>query len=175
MVRDFGPASVEESQLWMILEAGRWASAASNNRVYRLLVLRDRRRIKLVAGLSPGIFSHPAVMVVICTDLQAVAAAGLRQDGEPTVFVDVGTLMMSMMAQAHALGLGTCPATSFSRAGVGLVLGLPAHARPEVILLIGHPAAARPRILPRRSPPSRLLAELVYWERYGQASPLPPG
>ncbi|MDR0342119.1 MAG: nitroreductase family protein [Nocardiopsaceae bacterium] len=175
MVRDFGPSPVEESQLWMILEAGRWASAASNNRVYRLLVLRDRRRIKLVADLSPGIFSQPAVMVVICTDLQAVAAAGLRQDAEPTVFVDVGTLMMNMMAQAHALGLGTCPATSFSRAGVGLILGLPAHARPEVILLIGHPAAARPRILPRRSPPSRLLAELVYWERYGQASPLPPG
>jgi nitroreductase len=175
VVRDFSPEPVEDTQLWMILEAGRWATCASNNRVHRLLVVRDRQQVKLVADMSPGIFSRPAVMVVICTDLQAVAAAGLRPDADRTVFIDVGTLMMNMMVQAHALGLGTCPATSFSRAGVEVVLGLPAHARPEAILLIGHPAAARPPVLPWRSRPSRLLAELVYWERYGQAPPLPPG
>jgi nitroreductase len=175
VVRDFSPEPVEDTQLWMILEAGRWATCASNNRVHRLLVVRDRQQVKLVADMSPGIYSLPAVMVVICTDLQAVAAAGLRPDADQTVFIDVGTLMMNMMTEAHALGLGTCPATSFSRAGVEVVLGLPAHARPEAILLIGHPAAARPPVLPRRSRPSRLLAELVYWERYGQAPPLPPG
>ncbi|HEU5418995.1 MAG TPA: nitroreductase family protein [Streptosporangiaceae bacterium] len=175
VVRDFGPEPVEDAQLWMILEAGRWATCASNNRVHRLLVVQDRQQVRLVADMSPGIFSHPAVMVVICTDLQAVAAAGLRADAEPTVFIDVGTLMMNMMTEAHALGLGTCPATSFSRAGVEAVLGLPAHARPEAILQIGHPAAARPPVRPWRSRPSRLVTELVHWERYGQAPPLPPG
>jgi nitroreductase len=173
VVRDFSREPVGQPQLWMILEAARWATAASNNRVHRLLVVRDRGRIKLVTDLSPGIFSHPAVMVVICTDMQAVAAAGLQPDADRTVFIDVGTLMRTMMAQAHALGLGTCPATSFSRAGVEVVLGLPAHARPEAILQIGHPADARSRQLPPRSRPSRLLADLVYWEKYGQAPPLP--
>jgi albonoursin synthase len=184
VVRDFSTALVEEPHLWMILEAGRWASAASNNRVYRLLVVRDRRRIRLVADLSPGIFSHPAVMVVICTDLRAVAAAGLASDTDRTIFIDVGTLMMNMMAEAHALGLGACPATSFSRGGVEVILDLPSHARPEAILLIGHAAARQSAPPPLPGPPqpgqpqtrpSRLLAELVFWERYGQASPLPPG
>jgi albonoursin synthase len=175
VVRDFGPGPVGDTQLWMILEAGRWATCASNNRVHRLLVVRDRQQVKLVADMSPGIFSLPAVMIVICTDLQAVAAAGLRPDGDRTVFIDVGTLMMNMMEEAHALGLGTCPATSFSRAGVEVVLGLPAHARPEAILLLGHRAAARPPVRAWRSRPSPLLAELVYSERYGQAPPLPPG
>jgi albonoursin synthase len=174
VVRDFSPEPVEDTQLWMILEAGRWATCASNNRLHRLLVVRDRRQIRLVADMSPGIFSHPAVMVVICTDLRAVAAAEVRLDADRTVFIDVGTLMMSMIAEAHALGLGTCPATSFSRAGVEVVLGLPAHARPEAILQIGHSAAARPRVLPQRSRPSPLLAKLVYWEHYGQPPPLPP-
>src|SRR5439155_1029275 len=72
VVRDFSPEPVEDPQLWMILEAGRWATCASNNRVHRLLVVRDAARIKLVADMSPGIFSHPAAMVVICTDLHAV-------------------------------------------------------------------------------------------------------
>lgn len=173
VVRDFSPEPVQESQLWMILEAGRWATCASNNRVHRLLVIRDRQQIKLVTEMSPGIFSHPAAMVVICTDLQAVARAQLRLDADRTIFIDVGTLMMNMMAQAHALGLGTCPATSFSRAGVEVVLGLPSHARPEAILQIGHPSAAR-RQVRQTSRPSPLLAELVYWERYGQPPPLPP-
>ncbi len=174
VVRDFSPEPVGDSQLWMILEAGRWATCASNNRVHRLLVVRDPARIKLVADMSPGIFSHPAAMVVICTDLHAVAAAQLQLEADRTIFIDVGTLMMNMMVEAHALGLGTCPATSFSRAGVGVVLGLPSHARPEAILQIGHASASGPRVLSQRSQPSRLLAELVYWERYGQAPPLSP-
>jgi albonoursin synthase len=173
VVREFGPGPVDDTQLWMILEAGRWATCASNNRVHRLLVVRDRQQAKLVADMSPGIFSLPAVMVVICTDLRAMAAAGLRPDADRTVFIDVGTLMMNMMAEAHALGLGACPATSFSRAGVEVVLGLPEHARPEAILLVGHPAAARPPVRPWRSRPSRLLAELVHWERYGQRPAIP--
>ena len=171
VVRDFSPEPVEDRQLGMILEAGRWASCASNNRVHRLLVVRDPQRIKLVADMSPGIFSHPAAMVVICTDLHAVAAAQLVLEADRTIFIDVGTLMMNMMVQAHALGLGTCPATSFSQAGVGVVLGLPSHARPEAILQIGHAAATAPRVIPPPSRPSRLLARLVYWERYGQGPP----
>jgi nitroreductase len=171
VVRDFGPEPVEDPELWMILEAGRWATSASNNRVHRLVVVRDRHQVKLVADLSPGIYSRPAAMVVVCTDLHAVAAAGLPSDADPAMFIDVGTLMMNMMTEAHALGLGTCPVTSFSRAGVEVVLGLPAHARPESILLVGYPGGARPRVVPWRSRPSRLLAELVYWERYGQAPP----
>ncbi len=174
VVRDFSAEPVEESWLWMILEAGRWATCASNNRVHRLLVVRDPQRIKLVADMSPGIFSHPAAMVVICTDLRAVAEAQLQPDADRTIFIDVGTLMMNMMTEAHALGLGTCPATSFSRSGVEVVLGLPAHARPEAILQVGHASAARQHVVSQRSWPSRLLAELVYWERYGQAPPRSP-
>jgi nitroreductase len=174
VARDFSPEPLEDSDLWMILEAGRWATCASNNRVHRLLVVRDRQQIKLVTDMSPGIFSHPAAMVIICTDLHAVATAQLQLDADRTIFIDVGTLMMNMMVQAHALGLGTCPATSFSRAGVEVILGLPSHARPEAILQIGHTSATRQRVFPHRSRPSRLLAELVYWERYGQAPPLLP-
>jgi nitroreductase len=173
VARDYSPEPVDESQLWMVLEAGRWATCASNNRVHRLLVVRDRQRIKLVAAMAPGIFSCPPAMVVICTDMHAVATAGLRLEADRTVFIDVGTLMMNMMVQAHALGLVTCPATSFSQAGVEVVLGLPSHARPEAILEIGHAAGTGQRALPRPSRPSRLLAELVYWERYGQAPHLP--
>ncbi|MGH7922122.1 MAG: hypothetical protein ACREQM_19595, partial [Candidatus Dormibacteraceae bacterium] len=65
----------------------------------------------------------------------------------------------------------TCPATSFSPAGVQTILGLPSRARPEMLLLVGHPggASAQPRRPTRR--PSPKLAELAYWERYGEPPP----
>ena len=174
VTRQFGPGAVAEGPLWMVLEAGRWASSASNNRVHRLLVVRDPQRLKLVATMSPGIFSLPATMVVICTDLHAVAAAQLRLEQDRSVFIDVGTMLMNMMIEAHVLGLGTCPVTSFSQAGVGVVLELPPHARPEAILQIGHPAGGASPAQAPRGGPSRLLTKLVYWERYGQAPPPAP-
>lgn len=171
--RDFAPDPVSEEDLLLLLDAARWASSAGNARAQRYLVVRDPERIRLARALAPGVLVQPPAILVICTDLEAAARAEVRVDRDPSVYVDVGTTAMSVMVEAHALGLGTCPATSFSQEGVRTVLGLPAHARPEMLLLIGHPrtgtsaSAARP---PRR--PSKRLAELAYWERYGE--PIPP-
>ena len=167
VVRDFSSDPVAEDQLWMVLEAGRWATSASNNRVHRCLVLRDPRQIKLVADVSPGIYSLPPVMIVICTDLRAVAAAQLRLDSDPSIWIDAGTLMMNMIVETHAIGLGTCPATSFSRSAVEAVLHLPDHARPDVILQVGHRGTAHPARRRFATPAGRrVLDGLVYWDEY---------
>lgn len=172
VVRDFSPEPVDEAHLWMILEAGRWATSASNNRVHRCLVVRNPQRIKLVADMSPGIYSLPGAMIVICTDLGAVAKAQLRLGNEPSMWIDAGTLMMNMMVQAHALGIGTCPVTSFSQSGVEVVLALPAHARPDLILQVGHRRTGAAKPLKRKAASnSRQSAGLTYWEEYAREYP----
>jgi nitroreductase len=55
-------------------------------------------------------------------------------------WMDVGTAAMNMMNMAHALGIGTCPVTSFSRSGAAVMLDLPPHLIPEWILIADHPA-----------------------------------
>jgi nitroreductase len=169
VVRDYAPGPVDEGQLRMILEAGTWATSASNNRIHRFLVVRDVGRMKLVKALAPGIYSLPGAMIVICTDLRVVASAQLQVDKDESIWIDVGTAAMNMMNEAHALGLGTCPATSFSRAGVEVVLGLPAHARPEFILQVGRRRDRAPLPAPPGSSNERRLADFVYWETYGPA------
>ena len=170
--RDFSPEPVAEAELVQLLEAARWASSAGNTRVQRFLVLADPARIRLAKALAPGVLAVPPAMIAICTDLDAVARAEVRLGRDASVLIDVGTAAMSMMVQAHALGLGTCPSTSFSQAGVRTVLRLPERARPEMLLLVGHPRRLE---LARVSRPSRRpsprLRELAYWERYGE--PLP--
>ena len=55
-----------------------------------------------------------------------------------------------MLLAAHALGLGAGPVTSFSRAAVATVLGLPEGWAPELIVCLGHPAAGSPAHVPER-------------------------
>lgn len=74
---------------------------------------------------------------------------------------------MNMMLAAHALGLGSCPTTSFSQAGVRAVLELPAHAVPEFLLQLGHrpPAKSTNRRGAKRRA-GRSTDEIVFWEEY---------
>jgi albonoursin synthase len=174
VVRDYAPGPVDEEQLRMILEAGTWATSASNNRVHRFLVVRDASRMSLVKAMAPGIYSLPGAMIVICTDLRVVARAQLQLDKDNSIWIDVGTAAMNMMIEAHALGLGTCPATSFSRSGVGVTLGLPEHARPDFVLQVGHRRDTGPRPVLPGSSDRRRLARFVYWETYGRADPEAP-
>jgi nitroreductase len=175
--RSFTGEPVAESHLWQVLEAARQATSASNVRIHRFLVIRGAERIRLVRLVSPGMLGNPAALIVICTDLNAAAAADVHVDRDSTVLIDVGTAAMNMMLAAEALQLGTCPLTSFSRPAVSEVLELPAQAVPEFILQLGH-RRPQQRVMPqattRRLPP----ADLAYWERYGnqraQARPQHP-
>ena len=171
VTREFQPGPLDQADLWMILEAGRWSTSASNSRVHRLLVVQNHRRMRLLAAMSPGIYSMPGAMIVVCLDLSAADRAGFRTPHAHELFIDAGTLMMNMMVEAHALGLGTCPVTSFSQAGVGVVLGLPAHARADVIMLVGHTGPTRSGGARPGRGRSRLLADLVFWEEYGAGPP----
>lgn len=164
VVRFFTTEPVADGELRAIVEAGRWASSASNVRIHRFLVVRDPRRVGLVKAMTPGMLGRPPALVVVCTDLEAAAARQVRIGEDRTSWMDVGTAAMSMMVQAQAMGLGTCPTTSFSRSGVHTMLELPEHAVPELMLQVGHPQTPLPS---RPAGISRRAREMTYWETWG--------
>jgi nitroreductase len=172
--RRFTDQPVAESDLWLVLEAARRASSAANTHVHRFLVVQDQRRLRLVRMLSPGMLAIPKALIVICTDLAAADEAQIQLEEDTTVSIDVGTAAMNMMLAAQALGLGSCPATSFSRAGVAEILELPSLARADFILQLGHPAPEE-RLLPARRKRRLSTADLTYWERYGEQREQAPG
>jgi nitroreductase len=164
--RSFTSEPVADHHLWLLLEAARYATSASNVRIHRFLVVRDAGRIRLVRLVSPGMLGEPTALIVICTDLRAASAADVHVDRDSTVLIDVGTAAMSMMLAAENLHLGACPLTSFSRPAVSEVLELPEFAVPEFILQLGHCRPQR-RVLPRSRKRGLSAADLAYWERYG--------
>jgi len=169
VVRNFLPKPLSEDDIHQVLVAGRWAATGGNRRIHRFLVIRDPVKLRRVRSVAPGIYSDPAAIIVICIDHELARGEYVQVDRDPVVLIDVGTAAQNMMLAAHALGIGSCPATSFSRAGLARVLGLPPIAVPEFVLELGWPAE-QPN-LSAVHPKARVRVEdLTYWEEWGNST-----
>ncbi|MHB8614019.1 MAG: nitroreductase family protein [Candidatus Dormibacteraceae bacterium] len=171
VTRSFTKAPVSDEDVRLLLEAARWAPSSGNRYINKLLVVRDSSTIRLVKAFCPGILGTPTLMVAICTDAHKAAAEQVQLDRDRSVWIDVGMIAMNVMIAAHALGLGSCPATSFSRSAVSAGFELPEWLTPDFIVQIGHPAAEARAT--RSGVRSRLsVDELTYWERYEDRAPV---
>ncbi|HWE63172.1 MAG TPA: nitroreductase family protein [Chloroflexota bacterium] len=141
--REFTGAPVAAADVRLILEAGRWASSASNLHIHKFVVVDDPRLVDLVKEVSPGILGNPTTLIVICTDLARCQEVGVRPHLDRTRYIDVGTAAMNMLLMAQDVRLGACPVTSFSQRAVALLLDLPATLIPELMVLLGHPLPSR--------------------------------
>jgi len=173
VTRVFDGRPVTDESLFQVLEAGRWATAGENRRIHPFLVVRDPGTLAMLRAVTPGMFSDPPVVIVVCTDATRAAEELVHLEHDTTTWIDVGTAAMNMMVAAHALELGSCPVTSFSHGAVSVVLGLPPTVEPELFLLLGHPLeATRPLRATggRRTGVAALPAGLVWWEHPGCAT-----
>ena len=153
---------VSDEYLRMMSEAARWATSGGNRHLHKFLVVRDPKMIRRVRSIAPGMQALPPAMIVILTDLEVAARESLQMAHDQANWMDVGTAAMNMMNMAHALGIGTCPVTSFSRSGAAVMLDLPPHLIPEWILIAGHPKPQE-RVLRTGSPKPLRSRDLTYW------------
>jgi nitroreductase len=143
VVRAMTDEPVDPAQLEAVLDAARWAPTAGNRHLQRFAATTDPRVLRVLRMVSPGMIQRPTAAAVVCVDRARAVAYGFRPD-TPGLSIDVGTATATMLLAAHALGLGAGPVTSFSRAAVATVLGLPEGWSPELIVCLGHPAPRQP-------------------------------
>jgi nitroreductase len=167
-VRSYTDEPVSDDDLWKIVQAGRWAANGGNVHPHRFLITRDRDKIRRIRSFTPGMLVEPPSIIILLTDHDVALRLGwnMRRGGY-CQWVDTGTAAQNMMNMAHALGLGTCPVTSYSHSGVGGVLGLPAHIEPELMLMVGHPRPVDRGLNPN-APKPLTTKDLTYWEEVGQ-------
>ena len=163
--RNFMHEPVLDEDIRSILHAARWASSAGNRRINKFLVVRDHKTLGLVKAVSPGMLARPPAAIVILTDADQARQEQVQLEKDYNTWIDVGTTAMNMMLMAHSLGLGSCPATSFSKPGMRVALDLPSHLIPEFILQLGYRAPETR--LKRPGSSARLsIEDLTYWDRY---------
>lgn len=165
-VRSFTGKPVSDDQIWEIVQAGRWAASGGNLRPHRFFITRDEARIRQVRSFSPGMLAEPQAIIAILIDWDQVAREFSSIKPSMIPYVDVGTAAQNMLNMAHALGIGSCPVTSFSQSGVGGVLGLPVNLTVELLIMLGDPKPVD-RGLTKDAPKSVTTRDLTSWEHYG--------
>lgn len=165
VIRDMTEQPVERAQLEKILEAGRWAPAAGNQRTSRFVVIQEPLTLRLVRIFAPGMFQHPQAVILICIDWDVVRANQFAAT-DKSPYIDVGAAMQTMMLAAHGIGLGSGPVTSFSKAAVEVILNLPENLSPEMMICIGYAAPPGKSQLPMRPKKKVTWQSLTDWERY---------
>src|SRR5713101_4295967 len=149
--RVFLSTPLPEESLRRILQAARMTGSSKNAEPNRLVVVRDRDRLKALAALSPSakFFAYAAAVVVI--------AQTERHD------FDAGRCAQNMMVAAWNDGIGSCPG-HLPEAAVAKLLAIPAelHVNREIAFGYVDPQrAAAPKSVARRR---KSLDELVHWE-----------
>jgi nitroreductase len=126
VVRAMSDDPVPRDRLEHILDAAAHAPSAGNRRLHRFVVVDDPPTLRVIRMVSPGMLQHPAAAIVICIDAARATGYGFKENSSG-LYVDVGTTAQTMLLAAHALGVGSGPVTSFSKAAVSVVLNLPAR------------------------------------------------
>ncbi|MFQ5796817.1 MAG: nitroreductase family protein, partial [Candidatus Bipolaricaulia bacterium] len=167
VVREFAQdRPVSEALLCELLVAARWAPSGGNRYINKFLVVRDPDTIEQVWAATPSMLNRPTALIVICIDANKAKSTGTKLDtalSDKTVWIDVGIAAQNIMLAAHALGLGACPSTSFSRGAIRTLLELPPFLIPEFIVQLGHPAPVKPRVM-RSGASTRLrIEDITYW------------
>ncbi len=165
-VRSFTGTPVSDDDLWEIVQAGRWAANGGNLRPHRFLVTRNPETIRAIRSFSPGMLAEPAAIVAVMIDWEQYRREFSSIEPSMSVYIDVGTATQNMLNMAHALGVGSCPVTSFSQSGVAGVLGLPSNLTVELLIMFGDPKPID-RQLTTNAPKSVTTRDLTSWETFG--------
>lgn len=149
-----------DDDILSILEMGIWAPSGSNMHARCFIIVKKKDILKKLKAFSPGIIGEPPVLIILCSDKKkALEVCG--ELGEKLISIlDVALSAQNIMLSAWALGLGTCPISSFNPKAIAKILNLPDHIYPELIISLGYP-----KIIP--PPPKRPnLEEVVFYEEF---------
>jgi nitroreductase len=116
-IRTYLDKDIPESEIEMILEAGRWAPSASNKQPWEFIVIKDKeilKKISKVAFYGKHIKRAPV----------AIAIVGKTKENPNYYIIDTSLVSMNMMLMAWSLGIGTCWIGALKRDVVKEMLGL---------------------------------------------------
>jgi nitroreductase len=143
MTRQMSDEPVDPEVFALVLEAARYAPNAGNRRLQPVVPVTDAGMLRMLRMVSPGMIPRPQAVIVVRLDTVRAAGFGFRP-GTPGLYIDVGTTASTLLLAAHALGLASCPVTSFSYAAVARLLDLGRGIAPQLVVCLGHAAPTQP-------------------------------
>lgn len=153
--RQYDPAPISRAEIEAVLEAARLAPSACNRQPWRLYVVTDPAKRRLMLAKSRPAFADAPVLI---------AAVGLHSeawhrpsDGKDHTDVDVAIAVEHICLAAADLGFDTCWVCSFDTEAAVRELGLAPGEEPIALIPMGRASTQAPE--KTRKP----LAEIVVY------------
>jgi len=167
-LRSYTDRPLSEETLEKILRAGRMSGSSRNRQPWHFIVVRDRSRLRELAGFGRYTPHLPRAAAVVCVVVDGLGA-----------MFDAGRCAQNLMLAAWTLGVASCPATLHREKEARAFLAVPDGHVIATAIAFGYPhpggrgAVERTalRILAGRG--RRPLASMASLERYGASLPLP--
>ncbi len=157
-VRDYRDEPISEDSIKKILEAAHFAPSAHNAQDYKLVVVRDKERIKKLTKAANQSFIEKAPIIVVGVSLKPEVD---MSSGVPAYSVDLAIALDHMTLEAVEQGLGTCWIGAFYQQEVKKILGIPEKYKVAAMLTLGVPYDDSPRPKSRKS-----VAQLVCKDKF---------
>lgn len=159
-IRSYKPQDVEEEKLNYILQAFRKAPSAKNLQPWKLIVVKDKKKISdlSIACNNQTFISEAPVLIVACAkEDEAYGVMGGYMNSYP---VDVALALEHLILAATEKGLGTCWIGAFKEKLVKDLLDVPDNVRVVAITPVGYPA------IEGRTRGRKPISEIVCYDKY---------
>ncbi len=150
-VRSYSDKPIESGKLDLILEAARLAPSASNSQPWHFYVVKNKEKIKELAGKMPlgsqvviNSFIAEAPVVIVATggpaDLLHKAMSFVVN--RKWYYLDVAIALEHMVLTAWDLGIGSCWIGWFDEKRVKVILDIPKDQEVIAMITLGYPKEA---------------------------------
>lgn len=168
-VRDYSDKEVEEEKITFLLECGHLAPSYMNMQSCRLIVIKNKEIIDLIAKtslLNRWIKTAP-ILILACAD---PTISGSHKDKEYST-IDASIALEHIILAATDQGLGTCWIGEFDEEKVKKLLEIPKRIRLIAFTPLGYPVATKGIIKTitttlLKSSKRKTLDEIVHYEHW---------
>jgi len=139
-IRSYKPQKVEEEKLNYILKAFRKAPSAKNLQPWKLIIVKDKKKISdlAIACNNQTFLSEAPIIIVACAkEDEAYGVMGGYMNSYP---IDIAIALEHLILAATEKGLGTCWIGAFKEKLVKDLLGVPDNVRVVAITPVGYPS-----------------------------------
>lgn len=158
-IRNYTEKKIPKQYLEKIIEVVIWSPSGSNAQAWEYIVVDDEDDVKKIKMLSPGIFSIPAAIVIVCRDLERSYDIEGEVGRDILSLMDISMASQNIMLRAYDLGIGSCAVRSFGITAIKRLFTIPDYLNPELLITLGYPDK-----IPE-PPKRRKIGEVVHYRR----------
>jgi nitroreductase len=137
-VRSHLDKPIDREMIELMIEAANCAPSASNAYPWKVVVVQNRKLLRKIQAVSPGMLGRPAAVLAFCDDRERTGKS-LGEFGAGIIcLMDAAHAAQNVCLLAAELGIGSCCIMSFNPDAVGELLGIRSAYKVDYLVSLGY-------------------------------------